>query len=122
MSLTRGNPASTAPPIASIRMSIESCIPKSAPASTSLVSPPSSRWRGVAVRELSSVHHAISMAAFAKLLPLKTSSAPFSSAAVSNSLPTTAGPNTSVTWWNAEPALSLRYVGAKNGVDSAQPK
>ncbi len=73
-------------------------MPKSAPAGTSRVRPPSSRCRGVPVMRLCSVHQPISMAALAKLLPLKIASRSLSSAAVSYSRPATQGPMTSETW------------------------
>ena len=94
----RGNPASTAWPMLPSSISIESWMPKSAPATTSRVVPPSSRCRGVLVMRLSSAHQPISIAALANELPLNGLSRSLMSAAVSYSRPTTCGPNTSVTW------------------------
>ena len=83
-------------------------MPKSAPAWTSLVSPPRSRWTGVPVMALWRVHQHISMAALAKLLPLKTRMRSLRSSAESYSPPTTWGPKNSATLWNTDAALSVR--------------
>ena len=64
-------------------------MPKSAPATTSRVAPPSSRCSGVPVMRLSSVHQPISIAALANELPLKGPSRSLMAAAVSYSRPTT---------------------------------
>ena len=98
LSLMRGNPAATAWLTLPSSISIESWMPKSAPATTSRVAPPSSRCSGVPVMRLCSVHQPTSSAALANELPLNGLSRSLISAAVSYSRPTTCGPNTSVTW------------------------